>query len=122
VVAYSIEAYTNFPASEQSGLEFLAQDVLLEKRTLTTTSSGQLRIYTLNFIPVNPPEDNISEGAEIVVFRSTGYYHTAMRWDLSFEDNGFTRLREAVNSCDGYDRIYISPTVEIFSRGDLVTK
>jgi len=122
VVAYSIEAYTNFPASEKSGLEFLAHDVLSEQKTLTITSSGQLSLYTLNFIPVRPPEDDISEGAEIVAFRSTGYYHTAMRYDLSFEDNGFTRYRETVNSCDEYDRIYISPTVEIFSRDNLVIK
>jgi len=118
VVAYSIEAYASFPASEQAGLEFLAQDVLFEKKTVTTTSTNHLLLYATNFLSVSPPEDDISEGAEIVAFRSTGYYKAAMRYDLSFENNGFTRYHEAVNSCDRYDEIYISPTVEIFSRND----
>jgi len=118
VVAYSIEAYTNYPASEQAGLEFLAHDVLIEKKTVATTATDHLLLYTTNFISVSPPEGDISEGAEIVAFRSTGYYHVAMRHDLSFKDNGFTRLHAAVNSYDSYDGIYTSPTVEIFSRND----
>jgi hypothetical protein len=118
VVAYSVEAYTNFPASEQAGLEFLANDVLSEKRTLTTTSSGQLSLYTLNFTPVKPPKDDFSKGAEIVVFRSTGYYYTAMRHDLSFEDNGFTRYRAAVSNYDGYHRIYLNQSTEIYATAE----
>ena len=119
VVAYSIEAYTNFPASEQAGLKFLGNDVLLKPETLTTTSSGQLILYTPNFIPVRPPKRDVSKGAKLVMFRSTGYYQTAMRYDLSFENNGFTRYHEAVNSCDRYDGIYTSPTVEIFSKNKI---
>lgn len=115
VVAYSIEAFTNFPASEDAGLRFLADDVLTEEKTLTTTSSGQLILYTLNFIPVRPPKNEVSRGAEVVAFRSTGYYHTAMRHELSFKDNGFTRYQKAVNNCSNYNRTYDNPSVEIYT-------
>jgi hypothetical protein len=114
VIAYSIEAYTNFPASEGAALEFIAKDVLFEKKTLTDDSSEQLVMYTVDFIPVPPPEDEVSKGAEVVSFRSTDYYYTAMRHDLSFEDNSFTRYLEAVTNCVRYNKAYINPTTEIF--------
>ncbi len=114
VIAYSIEAYTNFPASEGAALEFLAKDVLFEKKTLTDSSKEQLVMFTINFIPVPPREDKVTKGAKVVSFRSTGYYYTAMRHDLSFEDNSFTRYLEAVTNCVRYNKTYINPTTEIF--------
>jgi len=52
---------------------------------------------------------------DLVVFRSTGYYYAAMRYDLSFEDNRYSEYLDFVNS-NKYDRIYSSSTFEIYSR------
>ena len=114
VIAYSIEAYTNFPASEGAALEFMAEDVLFEKKTLADGSKEQFVMYTVDFIPVPSRRDEVTKGAEVVSFRSTDYYYTAMRHDLSFEDNSFTRYLEAVTDCDRYNKTYINPTTEIF--------
>ena len=118
VVTYSIEAYTNFPASEKVALEFIADDVLVEQKTISTSFSGQLLLFTFNFIRQPMSEEDISEGTEVIAFRSTGYYYTAMRHELSFEDNSFTRYREAVADYTGYDKVYLNPTTEIFIRAD----
>ncbi len=118
VIAYSIEAYTNFPASEGAALEFMANDVLFEEKTVTITSKEQLVMYTIDFIPMASTKGGASFGAEVVAFRSTGYYYTAMRHDLSFKENSFTRYKEAVTNCDRYNKAYISPTTEIFIKED----
>ena len=119
VVAYSIEAFTNFPASEDAGLQFLASDVLSEEKTLTITSSQQLTLYTLNINLVRPPRNDISKGAEVVVFRSTGFFNNAMRQDMSFKDNEFIRYQKDVDDCSSYNRIYVSHSTCIYNLEDV---
>jgi hypothetical protein len=114
IVAYSIEAYTNFPASEQVGLEFIASDVLIKQKTFATTNIGQLMLSTPKYIAVRLPKDELAKNAEIVAFRSTGYYNTAMRHDLSFDNNGFTRYRELLEKNVSYSSIYINQSMETY--------
>jgi hypothetical protein len=118
VVAYSIEAYTNFPASEKAALEFIASDVLVEQKTITDAFDEQLLLFTFNFVRQSRPEGDISAGAEVVAFRSTGYYYTAMRYELSFEDNSFIRYQEAVNESNSYNSIYLNPSTSIYTLED----
>lgn len=58
----------------------------------------------------------IDADASVYAFRSTGYYKAAIRYDLSFEGNRFTRYLEAVEKSNGYDRIYPSRSAEIYLR------
>jgi hypothetical protein len=119
VVTYSIDAYTSFPISEEAGLRFLASYAPLETKTLATTATGQMVLYQPNITsPVHLRSPAASRRGDIFAFRMTGYYYAAMRHDLSFEDNWFTRYQDTVNRSDEYNRIYSSPTTVIFAKRD----
>ena len=119
VVAYSIDAYTSFPISEEAGLKFLADHVPLDTKTLATTSGSQMTLYGSHILaPVALRDPSSLEDGDVFAFRSTGYYHVAMRDELSFHDNWFTRYQSAVSSSNEFDRIYCSQTTTIFSRRD----
>jgi hypothetical protein len=115
VVAYSIDAYTSFPTSEEAGLKFLASYAPLDTETLATTAEGQMtlyRPYIADPVPLSSPA-SLDRG-DVFAFRSTGYYYAAMRFDLSLEDNWFTRYQSVVNTSNEFDKIYSSPTTAIF--------
>jgi len=54
--------------------------------------------------------------ADLVVLRNTWYYRAAMRQDLSFEDNRYTRLLDLVED-SGYSKVYSSPTFKVYYDG-----
>ena len=115
IVAYSIDAYSSFPESEEAGLKFLATSVPLDEKAIATNSAPQLALYLES--PPNQTEF-VSPYPEmqpdLVVFRNTGYYYAAMRYDLSFEDNRFTEYLAMVES-NKYDKIYSTSTFDIYS-------
>ena|GEM_PF-2689662 len=123
-VAYSIDAYSSFPKSEEAGLKFLATSVPLGDKTIATNSGAQLALYLQSPIEglerinltrrIKPDLTKIQP--DLIVFRSTGYYLVAMRHDLSFEDNRFAEYSNFVES-NKYDRIYSSSTFEVYSNG-----
>jgi hypothetical protein len=122
VVAYSIHAYDSFPPSEQAGLEFTAEHIPLEGKTVSATNLPQLtpfvnpppeELHSIQYIRFPDPE--LIEGQpDIIIFRSTAFFNAAMRWDLSFEDNRFLTYRTMVDSDSQYQRVYSSPTFEIY--------
>ncbi len=124
VVAYSIDAYSSFPESEEAGLKFLVEEGSLEGMTLAGTGLPQLALYAqpsldqAQFIDLYTPSrlDLSGKPPHMIVFRNTGYYHVAMRYDLSFEDNRFNEDLAAVES-GNYHKIYSSPTFEVYSKG-----
>jgi hypothetical protein len=116
VVSYSIDSYTNFPASEESALQFIADEALTEKKTIYDGFGEQLLLYNNNFIQQNRPGENSSEWAEIIPIRNTSYYYRAMRHELSFSDNLNTRLRNGLYGSTDFNNPYQSLTVELFIR------
>lgn len=115
VVAYSIDAYTSFPISEEAGLKFLANYAPLDTKTLATTGFGQMtlyRPYIAEPVPLRSPS-SLDQG-DVFAFRMTGYYYAAMRRDLSFEDNWFTRYLSVVNTSSKFISVYSNPTTDIF--------
>ncbi len=124
VVAYSIDAYSSFPESEENGLKFLVADGSLEGKTLAGDSLSQLALYAQP--PLSQTEDmtlgalkalDLSEKPlDMIVFRNTGYYYAAMRDDLSFDRNRFTEYLAVVESSK-YHKVYSSPTFEVYSKG-----
>jgi hypothetical protein len=119
VVAYSIDAYSSFPKSEAAGLEFLARATSLEGKTVTDSNLRQLELYSPAFTTktlfVHPVFNNTE--SDVAVFRNTDYYYQAMRFDLSFTDNQYTKSLAAVESAR-YDKIYFSPTFVIYLKGN----
>ena len=124
VVAYSIDAYSSFPESEEDGLKFLVEEGSLKGKTIAGSDLRQLALYaqpplsqteTMNFGALG--ELDLSEKPpDMIVFRNTGYYYAAMRHELSFEDNRFTEYLAVVESSN-YHKIYSSPTFEVYSKG-----
>ena len=115
VVAYSIDAYTSFPISEEAGLKFLADYMPLDEKTLATTHAGQMALYRPYILePVQLWSKPSLEEGDVFAFRMSGYYSAAMRDDLSFENNWFIRYQNAVNNSSRFARIYSSPTMAIF--------
>ncbi len=124
VVAYSIDAYSSFPESEENGLKFLVADGSLEGKTLAGDSLSQLALYAQP--PLSQTEimtldaleelDLSEKPLDMIVFRNTGYYYAAMRHDLSFDRNRFTEYLAVVES-SRYHKIYSSPTFEVYSKG-----
>jgi hypothetical protein len=118
VIAYSIDAYSSPPASEEQGLKFLAADVSLEGKTLIESFGTQLALY----LPPGTKKVTLAGMGspkykpDLAVFRNTGYYYLAMRLNLSFEDNNFTRMLASIES-QKYFKVYSSPTFLIYLKG-----
>ncbi len=109
IVAYSIDAYTSFPESEKSGLEFIVAKDLVTDKTLDGTRLVQLVLYRSDI-----REPDYMETPDIFIFRSTDYYYRAMRLDLSFDDNLFIRYLGQIRDDNKYNKIYSSLTTEIY--------
>jgi hypothetical protein len=122
VVAYSIDAYSSFPKSEEAGLRFLAERGALDGKRIATTSVSQLALYEeslpldMHVIEMNEKGgyDLAANEPDIVAFRSTAYYYSAMRFDMSFEDTRYDQELEFIES-SGYRKVYDSPTFHIYS-------
>ena len=115
VVAYSIDAYTSFPISEEAGLKFLADYVPLDEKTLADTAGGQMALYRPYIAePVWLRSESSLEKGDVFAFRMSGYYNAAMRNDLSFENNWFTRYQDEVDNSNKFARIYSNPTTVIY--------
>ena len=115
LVNYSIDAYASFPISEEAGLKFLANYAPLDTKTLTSTTGYQIALYCPYILTPVPLRSLSSlDRGDFFAFRLTGYYYVAMREELSFEDNWFTRYQSVVNTSRDFDRIYSSPTTAIF--------
>jgi hypothetical protein len=122
VVAYSIDAYSSFPRSEQAGLMFLIDRGSLGGKSVATTNIGQLALYDQLFstetnfkrLGIRRLRDISSGKLDMVALRNTGYYYNAMRHSLSFDDNLFTDYLADVESAD-YQKIYSSSTFEVYS-------
>jgi hypothetical protein len=122
VLAYSIDAYSSFPKSEEAGLRFLAEHGALDGKTVATTSVTQLALYEgslpvdAHFVEMNEKGgyDLAARKPDLIAFRSTGYYYDAMRFDLSFEDNRYNQELELIENSD-YKKVYDSPTFHVYS-------
>jgi len=111
--AYSQEAYTGCPASEEDGLKFLATNVALDNKTAYMRAAGQLAFYS-PYSNLSRPD---SDEPDLYVFRSTDYYQAAMRQDLSFEDNRFTELLNKAEADSEYNKVYSNPAFQVYLRG-----
>ncbi len=121
VIAYSIDAYSNFPYSEKKGLQFLTQNGALEGKTLMSTNTSQIVLYIrpeqynvrlLKFQPRYAPIQS-GEGIDLIVFRNTGYYYSAMRYSFSFDDNYYNDCLKEVQD-ETYNKVYSSPTTTLY--------
>jgi hypothetical protein len=124
IIGYSIDAYSNFPESEEAGLTFLVERGSLEGKTLASTNVPQLALYDqpilvetiLLKLSYRRAWDIGEVRPDLVALRNTGYYYNAMRFELSFENALYHQYLADVESA-GYGKVYSSSTFNVYYGG-----
>jgi len=118
VISYSREAYNTFTPSSGSGLSFISTYANLSKASVSMSADQQLAAYVnlsngLNLVDY-PPLLNESK-PDFVVLRINLFFAVAMRYDRSFENNSYTRLRDSLQANARYNMIYSNPAFDVYS-------
>jgi hypothetical protein len=118
IISYNKEAYNTYTPSTAGGMGFIGNYLNVSKFTMSIGSDQQLTAYinlTMGFNLLKyEPELNASVKPDFVVLRVTSFFIMAMRYDLSFENNTFTRLRDALEQEINYGKIYSSGTFDVY--------
>jgi hypothetical protein len=117
IISYSKEAYNTFTPSSGSGLSFIAHRINLSEFSISMSSDQQLASYVnlsknLKLSSFPPKINNVTP--EFIVLRINSYYSYSMRYDMSFHNNTFTRLRKILEESPSYNRIYSNSKFEIY--------
>jgi hypothetical protein len=124
VISYSTSAYDVFPPSEGIGMNFVTSRLSLNEKKISMYMTRQLVAYInasqyfrdADFPPIinNTSPEARARSPDIVVLRETAFFRIAMRFDMSFEINRFTQLRQVLNVDSFYNKVYSSSTFEIY--------
>jgi len=121
VISYSKEAYNPFTPSADAGLQFLSDKVDLSQHSVSMTSSQQLASYanlSEGLDLVRFPPNLASNEPDVIAMRINGYFLISMRNDLSFTDNGYTRLAANLEEDSDYSKVYSNSQFEVFVHSD----
>jgi hypothetical protein len=114
-VAYSIDAYSSFPKSEEKGLEFVTERIPLNDKELVCFFGQQIVLYQPFVKDIkNSLKFETAEDGDVFVIRQSEIYYAAMRLDFSFEDNRLTRFLRLLTESTQVNSIYSSPTTSVF--------
>jgi len=122
------EAYQIYPPSEDTGMRFLQSRVPLSSKTLSMFLPNQLASYVdpetrftyqttedrMKFLLELPLNNRSSLLPDIMVFRRTEYFYVAYTYDMSFENNRYTRAITWIEGSCEFNKIYSSPTFEVY--------
>jgi len=118
LISYSKEAYNTYTPSQGYGLSFVASRMDLSKRSISMAADQQLAAYvnlSEGILTSTYPPDLNRTKPGFIALRTTSFFTLAMRYDLSFENNQYTRLQDNLTENMGYSRVYSSPTFEVYS-------
>jgi hypothetical protein len=121
IISYSKEAYNTFTPSADAGLNFLASEIDLSKKTLSMTNDQQLASYvnlTTSLELIGFPPDFSYQNPDIAVIRINSFYLMAMRYDLSFINNSVTTLNGNLTQNLPYNHVYSNSAFEIFLKAN----
>lgn len=113
IVGYSMESYINYPPSDDSGLQFLANRIDLNGKDVEMGFVTQLASYISSDVRFS-----MDGNMDIVVFRKVSYFHIAIAKELSFENNSYLQLHKEIDSSSNYSKVYTNPSFEIYVRGE----
>jgi hypothetical protein len=115
IISFSIDSYSSFPSSEESGLKFTGNYIKLDDKVLAGTSGAQILLFhpvkkdiVSSFSKLSP------ENGDVFLIRSTGYYYASLRYDFSLEDNRVTRLKQTLDASTDFNSIYFNPAFSIY--------
>jgi hypothetical protein len=118
LMSYSKEAYNTFTPSAGAGLNFLSSNVNLSQENLSMAMDQQLASYAnlskgLKLVDFPP---NMTLAPDVIAMRINAYFVLSMRYDLSFENNSYTRLSENLTVNPFYNKFYSNSKFEIYAR------
>ena len=117
IISYSKEAYNTFTPSAAQGLAFVSH-IDLSRKSISMSFDQQLAAY------VNLSEGVLAEkypptlnrtSPDFIVLRINSFFYNAMRHSLSFERNRYTELQDNLRGKISYNKVYSSPTFEVYS-------
>ena len=118
LMSYSKEAYNTFTPSAGAGLSFLSANVNLSQENLSMAMDQQLASYAdlskgLKLVDFPP---NMTLAPDVIALRINSYFVLSMRYDLSFQNNSYTRLSENLTVNPFYNKFYSNSKFEIYAR------
>jgi hypothetical protein len=118
LMSYSKEAYNTFTPSAGAGLNFLSSNVNLSQESLSMAMYQQLASYAdlsegLKLVDFPP---NMTLAPDVIALRINSYFVLSMRYDLSFQNNSYTRLSENLTVNPFYNKFYSNSKFEMYAR------
>jgi hypothetical protein len=117
IVSYSKEAYNTYTPSSGSGMVFISSFVNLSKYSISMSADQQLASYVDATKEVKlsdyPPELNVTTPS-LVVLRINYFFVAAMRYDMSFQTNDYTVMKDILENDARYAKIYSDPASEAY--------
>jgi hypothetical protein len=114
-ISFSIDSYSSFPSSEESGLKFTSNYIKLDDKVLAGTSKAQIVLFHPVTKNLDSSFSSLSpENGDVFLIRSTGYYYASLRYDFSLEDNRITRLKQELDASTDFNSIYFNPAFSIY--------
>ena len=122
LASYYDAGYSAIPYSEGVGIEFLRHipsDSAIFTWTLNdlalTSRAPRLELVWLPQDRSRLPQDlqQEVENIDAAIFQRGSYYYS-INQDLSFQDNAYTRMHQAVSQSTTMNRVYSNPSYEIF--------
>lgn len=115
--SYGMDATLSYPVSEKDGMYFVTSNADLQKQNISMWRPERLAICmqpnVIFHVVTFPPSEN-SSAASMVLLLKSAYFEIAMRRDLSFTDNHYTKYDNYVEASTSFNKIYSSPSVEVF--------
>lgn len=130
IVAYQTESSSGYPPSEGVGLKFVASHAPLNETTISIFPASQLIPYVSSETHFYYPSYNVMFSVstfmgfgslpppDIIVFRRTTYFRVALTYDLSFDNNRYTRTIDQINNSTYYDKTYSNPSFDVYTWTD----
>jgi hypothetical protein len=118
VAAYSKEAYNTHTPTSGAGLAFIGSHLDVSRYSLSMGADRQLAAYSnlSNGLLLAPYLPNMTEiSPDYIALRSNSYFLLSMRYDLSFHDNRFTRLRDTLETTVPYSKVYTNALFDIYA-------
>ena len=127
LVSYSKEAYNTYTPSQKAGFTFIAKYADTVTKNFSASSDQQLMGFidarksfvtrtTIDF----PPNMTIIQ-PDYIALHSYAYFVYAMRYDMSFQNNTYTRIQAILYDSVAYDRVYSNVKFELYYKNSEFT-
>lgn len=118
IAAYSKEAYNTHTPTSGAGLAFIGTHLDLSRHSLSMGADRQLAAYSdlTHGLLLAPYPPNITEIApSYIALRINSYFLLSMRYDLNFNTNNYTQLRDTLAASSMYSKVYTNALFDIYA-------